>query len=226
MASRVSALVIGGVLLVLGLAVLVASGRTDAFDHAVIRVVRSGAYDDQLAFLATLTQLGSTGAVIVVAGIVAAVGVLIGPWRHGLIGAAVIGLASLGVELVKAVMARARPDILDPLVVEHGFSFPSGHATLSMTAYGVLAVLVMRTRLPRAVRAVIVVALGTLVALIGLSRVWLGVHFPTDVLAGWTTGAVVVAGYAALTRGVSMAPAAAAVDADPGAQRSDRPASG
>jgi undecaprenyl-diphosphatase len=127
---------------------------------------------------------------------------------------------------VKAVMARARPDILDPLVVEHGFSFPSGHATLSMTAYGVLAVLVMRTRLPRAVRAVIVVALGTLVALIGLSRVWLGVHFPTDVLAGWTTGAVVVAGYAALTRGVSMAPAAAAVDADPGAQRSDRPASG
>lgn len=210
----------------LGLAVLVASGRTDGFDHAVIGIVRSGAYDDQLAFLATVTELGSTAAVTVVAGLVAAVGVLIGPWRHGVIGAAVIGIASVGVEIVKAILARARPDILDPLVVEHGFSFPSGHSTLSMTAYGVLAVLVMRTRLPRGVRGAVVVALGTLVALIGLSRVWLGVHYPTDVLAGWTTGALVVAGYAALTRGVSTAPAAAAVDADRGARRSDRPAPG
>jgi undecaprenyl-diphosphatase len=226
MVTRLSPLVIGAVLLVIGLAVLVASARTDAFDHAVIEAVRAPEYHDALAFLGPLTHLGSTGAVIVVAAIVAAVGVLIGPWRHGVIGAAVIGLASLGVELLKAVMARARPDILDPLVIEHGFSFPSGHSTLSMTAYGILAVLVMRTRLPRGVRAAVVVALGTLVALIGLSRVWLGVHFPTDVLAGWTTGALVVAAYAALTRGVSTAPAAAAVDADPGAQRSDRPASG
>lgn len=226
MVTRVSPLVIGGVLLVLGLAVLVASGRTDDFDHAVIGVVRSGAYDDQLAVLATLTHLGSTAAVTVVAGIVATVGVLIGPWRHGVIGAAVIGAASVGVEIVKAILARARPDILDPLVVEHGFSFPSGHSTLSMTAYGILAVLVMRTRLPRGLRAGVVVALGTLVALIGLSRVWLGVHYPTDVIAGWTTGALVVAGYAALTRGVSTAPAAAAVDADPAARRSDRPAPG
>jgi undecaprenyl-diphosphatase len=223
MATRVSALVIGGVLLLLGLAALVASDRTDTFDHAVIGVVRSGAYDDQLAFLATLTQLGSTTAVIAVAAAVAAVGVLIGPWRHGVLGAAVIGLASLGVELVKAVMARARPDLLDPIVVERGFSFPSGHSTLSMAAYGILAVLVTRTRLPRGLRATVVVVLAVLVALIGLSRVWLGVHFPTDVLAGWTTGALVVAGYAALTRGVSRAPAAAAVDADPEARRSDRP---
>ena len=205
---------------------LVASGRTAAFDHAVIEAVRAPEFHDGLAFFGTVTHLGSTGAVIVVAAIVAVVGVLIGPWRHGVIGAAVIGIAAVGVELVKAVMARARPDILDPIVVEHGFSFPSGHSTLSMTAYGILAVLVMRTRLPRGARAAVVVGLGMLVALIGLSRVWLGVHFPTDVLAGWTTGTLVVAGYAALTRGVSMAPAAAAVDADPAAQRSDRPAPG
>ena len=123
-------------------------------------------------------------------------------------------------------LSAACPDLLEPIVVEHGFSFPSGHAALSMVAYGVLGVLVMRSRLPIAVRRVIVVALGVLVLLIGLSRVWLGVHYPTDVLAGWTAGATIVLVYARLTRSVSPEPAAAAVDVDPAAQRSDPPAPG
>ena len=59
-----------------------------------------------------------------------------------------------------------------------------------MTAYGVLAVLVARSRLPRGVRIGLIAALGVLVFLIGLSRVWIGVHYPTDVLAGWVFGAL------------------------------------
>ena len=206
------------------LAVAVTNGISDPFDRSIIEAVRAEGLRGLLSPLRAITELGSTGAVMVVALITLLVGVLIGPWLHGLIGAVTIGLASLGNETLKAIIARARPDLLDPIVAERGFSFPSGHSALGMTAWGILGVLVMRSRLPLAVRRGIVAALAVVIVLIGLSRIWLGVHYPTDVLAGWTAGAVIVLLYARLTRRVSPEPAAAAVDADPATQRSDPPA--
>jgi undecaprenyl-diphosphatase len=213
-----------GVVVLLALAVT--SGLSDAFDQSIIAAVRSRGLHDLLSPLRAITELGSTGAVTVVAALTLLVGVLIGPWLHGLLGAVTIGLASAGNEALKAIIARARPELLDPIVEERGFSFPSGHAALGMVAWGILGVLVTRSRLPLGVRLGIVVVLGVLIGLIGLSRVWLGIHYPTDVLAGWTAGAVIVLVYARLTRRVSPAPAAAAVDADRAPRRSDPPAAG
>jgi membrane-associated phospholipid phosphatase len=226
MPDRTPTLLLGGVTLFVGLAVLVMIDASDAFDSAIIEGVRNPATSNALGFLGSLTELGSTGAVAIVAVLTFALGAAIGPWRHGLIGALTIGAAALGVELVKAGVARARPDALEPIIVEHGFSFPSGHATLSMVAYGVLAVLISRSRLPQGVRTAAIVGLALLVVAIGVSRIWLGVHYPTDVLAGWTAGWVIVLLYAWSTRGVSREPAEAAADADPAARRSDRPAAG
>ncbi|MDQ2675101.1 MAG: phosphatase PAP2 family protein [Chloroflexota bacterium] len=223
-ADRTLAFALAGIVLVVGLGVLVSIDAVDAFDQVLINAVRDPDLHGGLAFLGPLTHLGSTGAVTIVALLTFAVGAAVGPWRHGLIGAATIGAASLGVELVKALVSRARPDLLEPLIEEHGFSFPSGHSTLSMVAYGVLAVLITRSRLPRRVATLVVIGLGVLVVLIGISRAWLGVHYPTDVIAGWVAGWVVVLGYASLTREVSREPAAGAVDADPVAPRSDPPA--
>ncbi len=225
-ADRTLGLALAGILLVVGLGVLVSIDAVDAFDRALIEAIRDPNLNGGLGFLGPLTDLGSTGAVTVVAILTFAVGAAVGPWRHGAIGAATIGAASLGVELVKVLVSRTRPDLLEPLVDEHGFSFPSGHSTLSMVAYGVLAVLITRSRLPRRVATIIVIGLGVLVVLIGISRVWLGVHYPTDVIAGWTAGWVIVVCYAAITRGVSREPAAGAVDADPATPRSDPPAAG
>lgn len=219
-------LALGGVGIVVLLALAVTSGISDPFDRSVIEAVRAEALHDLLSPLRAITELGSTGAVTVVAVLTLLVGVLIGPWLHGLAGAITIGLASLGNETLKTVIARARPDLLDPIVEERGFSFPSGHSALGMVAWGILGVLVIRSRLPLGVRRAMVAALAVVIVLIGLSRVWLGVHYPTDVLAGWTAGAVIVLLYARLTRRVSPEPAAAAVDADPAAQRSDPPAAG
>lgn len=216
----------GGVGIVALLAIAVTNDLSDGFDQSIIEAVRAPGLHDLLSPLRAITELGSTGAVTVVALLTLLVGVLIGPWLHGLIGAIAIGLASAGNQALKAVIARARPDVLDPLVDERGFSFPSGHSLLGMVAWGILAVLVMRSRLPLNVRRGVVAVLAVLILLIGLSRVWLGVHYPTDVLAGWTAGTVIVLLYARLTRRVSPEPAAAAVDADPGPPRSDPPAAG
>ena len=222
--AAVPILALGGVGIVVLLAIAVTSGISDPFDRSIIDAVRADGLRGPLSPLRVITELGSTGAVAVVALLTLLVGVLIGPWLHGVLGAAAIGLASAGNEALKAVIARARPDLLDPIVNERGFSFPSGHSALGMAAWGILGVLVMRSRLPLRVRRGIVASIAVLILLIGLSRIWLGVHYPTDVLAGWTAGAVFVLLYARLTRRVSPEPAAAAVDAGPAAQRSDPPA--
>ena len=212
--------------MVIALAVMVSLDLTDAFDRAVIGAVRAPELHGLLTPLRFITELGSTWAVTVMAAITFFVAAAIGPWRHGLIGAITIGLASLGNTLFKSFVARERPDLLEPVLVEHGFSFPSGHSALGMVAYGVLAVLVSRSRLPQHVRRGAIVALLVLVGLIGLSRVWLGVHYPTDVIAGWAAGGVIVLIYAALSRSVSLEPAEGAADEDPAVPRSGRPAMG
>lgn len=226
MATRASSFMLGGIVAVVGLALLVMTDASDPFDRTIIGAVRDPALSDPLSFLRPITELGSTGAVIVVGLIVFAVAAAIGPWRHGLIGAITIALSSIGLQLTKAVVARNRPDFLEPLVLEHGFSFPSGHATLSMVAYGVLAVLISRSRVPWAVQLSSTILLGMLIVLIGISRIWLGAHYPTDVIAGWVAGWVIVMLYASFTRRVSREPAEAAVDADPAGPRSDPPAAG
>ena len=97
--------------------------------------------------------------------------------------------ALLGAAL-KATYARARPDIVEKLVGVHSLSFPSGHAMNSAVVYLTLAVLIARTTKDRAVRIYLIAIAITLTSVIGFTRVYLGVHWPTDVLAGWCVGGV------------------------------------
>ena len=210
------------VLLVAVLAGLVSNDVTDGLDLAIIEVVRASALVAPLAILRQVTELGSTTAMMILA-IVLLVSELIArrPWS-GITGAATIGLASLGNELAKGLIARARPDLIQPIVVERGYSFPSGHAALSMVGYGVAALLVARSGAPRGVKVAAAFAAGCLVALIGISRVYLGAHFPTDVLAGWLAGGAVVLILAWLSP-ASKARVGAPAASDPAGPRSDPP---
>ena len=153
--------------------------------EAIIGIVRSPELRDLLMPLGAITELGSTWAVSLVAGAALLLGVLLRESRSGLAGALIIVLASIGNSSLKIAIARERPDLLDPVVLERGYSFPSGHSALGMVGYGVLAVIVARSSLPPAIRIGLLVGFAVVVGLIGLSRVWLGAHFPTDVLAGF-----------------------------------------
>jgi membrane-associated phospholipid phosphatase len=215
-------LAVVAVVLVVVLAGLVSNDVTDGLDLAIIRAVRASALVAPLAILRQVTELGSTTAMMVLA-VVLLVSELVArrPWS-GITGAATIGLASLGNELAKDLIARARPDLIQPIVVERGYSFPSGHAALSMVGYGVAALLVARSGAPRGVKVAAAFAAGCLVALIGISRVYLGAHFPTDVLAGWLAGGAVVLIFAWLSP-ASKARAGAPAASDPAGPRSDPP---
>ena len=114
-----------------------------------------------------------------------------------------LGLATLClVEGLKAAVGRARPTLWPRLVEATGYSFPSGHALGSAALYGFLAHVLAR-RWPA--RRLALYAAGVLMALyVGGGRLYLGVHWPSDVLAGWTLGAL-LAGSAAswLDRGLA-----------------------
>lgn len=87
----------------------------------------------------------------------------------------------------KIIFARTRPPY--PLLFpETGFSFPSGHATFSFIFYGALAYLIWLTPLPKFLKLTFMILLVTLSLLIGISRIYLRVHYPSDVLAGFCLG--------------------------------------
>ncbi|WP_245409577.1 phosphatase PAP2 family protein [Allosphingosinicella vermicomposti] len=100
--------------------------------------------------------------------------------------------------LMKEVVARPRPALEDHLVAVGSASFPSGHGANGLITWLALALLI-----PRKSRAVAITAALILAFLIGLSRVVLGVHWPSDVIAGWAIGLIWTGGLAAIIRGKS-----------------------
>jgi undecaprenyl-diphosphatase len=92
-------------------------------------------------------------------------------------------------EGVKHVVKRVRPDVGFAVVQRpNSGSFPSGHATLSMAIYGALALAAARHLTRRSHRILVLTAAGILILLIGTSRMYLGVHYVTDVVGGWLAG--------------------------------------
>jgi undecaprenyl-diphosphatase len=110
-------------------------------------------------------------------------------WRHGLVLAATILLAQATTDGLKLFYGRPRPQLVPHEVYVYSHSFPSGHSTLSAVFYLTLAA-VLASLDPRLHFRIFVFALAILMTVaVGVSRVYLGVHWPTDVLGGWTLGA-------------------------------------
>jgi len=94
--------------------------------------------------------------------------------------------------LLKYMIKRPRPDIEMFLIDQSGYSFPSGHSMTGFVFYG-FAIYLIRKKFPGSRNANICAGfLGALIFLIGISRLYLGVHYVTDVLAGWCIGAVLL----------------------------------
>ena len=137
-----------------------------------------------------VTDFGGAGVVVTVAMVAGLV-----LWRRGLglvlalAPALAAGLAVAAVAIVKSVVGRARPPVGLHLVSEHDASFPSGHATNSTAVLLTIAILLAVFVFRRPIARVLVVAsAGSFAGAIGTSRLVLGVHWPSDVLAGWALG--------------------------------------
>ena len=183
----------GAVALLLLLALLV--DRAAAFDRAVMLALRTpGDLATPvgpkwlLPFMRDVTALGGGRLLTLV--VVAAAGLLVA--RRMYATALLVVLASWtggrATALLKLYVGRPRPDIVPHLVDVTELSFPSGHATASAVVFLTLAALGVRGVRERRVRTYLLACAVLLVGMIGASRVYLGVHWPSDVLAGWCFG--------------------------------------
>jgi undecaprenyl-diphosphatase len=194
-------ILVGGVL-ILGLIWLfttladeVMEGDTRQFDEWVLSALRQPADPAQLrgpAWLASgaedITALGSPTVLGLTVLAVTGYLCLHGLYRNGLFIFIASGGGWILNWLLKAAFARTRPDIVPHLREVTSSSFPSGHALTAAAVYLTLGALLMRIAEGRLAKYYCIAIAMFVTFMVGMSRVFLGVHYPTDVLAGWLIG--------------------------------------
>jgi undecaprenyl-diphosphatase len=165
-------------------------GEPPAFDLAVRATVRSWASADLTRVMWVASVFGAPVRLLPL-GLAAGAAFLYRGWRRGawLIVVTLVGAVLLDVGL-KTLFARARPQAFFDYPAPSSYSFPSGHALVATCFFGGIAMLLShRLRGPLA-RILVWVTAIVLIVLIGVSRIYLGVHYPTDVIGGFAVGMV------------------------------------
>lgn len=181
-------------------------GETGAFDRAVLLAFRTRA-DPNLPIgpiwvretARDITALGGFTVLTLIT--IAAIAVLLvyHSYRQAAVFAATVIIAQIGSETIKAIVGRPRPMFVTHYDLVASASFPSGHSMMAPAVYFTLATIIAAGELRPAARALLMGGSIFLVAAIGISRIYLGVHWPTDVIAGWTLGsAIALIAWAAL----------------------------
>ena len=198
-AERLTLLVLGGVAaLVLAFAMIaeeVMEGETRGLDRKLLLMLRN---PENLAdplgprwleeMMRDFTALGGIGVVALLVVGVSGFLALTGRRRTALLVLGSIAGGLLLSTLLKAGFSRPRPDLVRHGSIVYTSSFPSGHSTMSAVVYLTLGALLARTQASTLVKLYIMGAAAFLTLLVGVSRIYLGVHWPTDVLAGWVLG--------------------------------------
>lgn len=174
---------IGGFLV---LARVVSRGSISSFDRGAVRVMGRARRPASNAIARGLTFFGSVPG----AGGLSLAAVVLARHKPRLASQVAVGaLGGLTAELgIKRLFHRKRPTLLEPLEVVTSTSFPSGHATASASIYLTLAFVASRSRRLRGHRGALLGAAAITASAVGASRVFLGVHWPTDVLSGLALG--------------------------------------
>ncbi|MGN0658257.1 MAG: phosphatase PAP2 family protein [Emergencia sp.] len=162
------------------------AGTEPAFDDCVRHWIYARRTPLLNGFFTAVTYLGNWQTITLLAVVLLAV-----PGSRKKIGLpfAVTSIAStLLYKLVKSAFQRPRPELAVRLIEQGGWSFPSGHSMNCIVCYGMLIYLIRRYCPNRRLADFLTAALSLLIFLIGFSRIYVGVHFPTDVLAGWSLG--------------------------------------
>ena len=168
------------------------------FDAPLLQLAHDMAHQGYDRVFLAVTHLGYEWGVVPVDVLLVLALALTRRMREGLFAGIALGGSALLNLGAKQLFARARPALWESIAPEATYSFPSGHAMGSMTLAAVLVLLSWHTRW----RWWVAMPMAAFVLLVGLSRVYLGVHYPSDILAGWAAAiAWVVASYLLVFRG-------------------------
>jgi undecaprenyl-diphosphatase len=186
----------GAVLAFLGLSDEVGEGGSKAFDRAILLAFRNPADLAQPIGSRSLqeaardvTALGGFTLLTLIAVIACACLLFFGKRRPAIVLAATVILAELSNDVLKLVYGRPRPELVPHSVYVYTHSFPSGHSLNAAATYLTIAAILSSLDSRRRFKAFVFTLAILMVVAVGISRVYLGVHWPTDVLGGWTLGA-------------------------------------
>lgn len=173
----------------------VMDAETDHFDAVVLRAFRvPGDPDTGIGppwmprVMGDLTALGGVAVLTLIVLIVIAFLVLRRKWGSAVLVLCASAGGAILSHVLKSFFQRARPSVVPHLTEVTSMSFPSGHSMLSAVIYLTLGALLARTTKDRKVKAFFIFTALFITVLVGATRVYLGVHYPTDVLAGWCAG--------------------------------------
>ncbi|MGZ3375057.1 MAG: phosphatase PAP2 family protein [Phenylobacterium sp.] len=186
----------------------VGEGETTRLDTRILMLLRNpAAPNDPIGprslqeAMRDVTALGGVTVISLVTTVALLLFLIHRKLRHAAIFAACVGVAFVSSEGLKGFYDRPRPELAPHGSYVYSASFPSGHSTLSAAVYLSLAMLISSLEPERNTKRLVFALAGLLVLGIGFSRVYLAVHWPSDVLAGWSLGAAVaLAAWIALLR--------------------------
>ena len=159
----------------------VLNGKIASFDNTIYNIISSLKSNFATAFFKAVTKFADEEPLI----LIAIIGLIL--IKNRKIGASIaVNLVSSAFvnNLIKEIVQRPRPPIELRMVEESSFSFPSGHAMTSATFYGLIIYFVIKNVKNKKLKNIICIILSLLIFLIGISRIYLGVHYASDVIAG------------------------------------------
>ena len=191
----------------------VREGDTGWFDKVVLLAFRQPGHLDQAIgprwvqeSARDITALGGV-TVLTLVSILAITLLLIHRRRlQAVVFASTVIIAQISSEMLKLLFGRPRPGLVSHLDLVYSSSYPSGHAMMTPAVYLTLAAIIAAGERGRGEKVLLVVCAALMVASVGVSRVYLGVHWPTDVLAGWILGAAIALAGAFVLNWIARAP--------------------
>ncbi len=184
------------VILFVTILTLVLTANIGWFDDSIGTIFERN--DTLTTFMKSITHLGDGWILVLIATLIT---IFVKNKKIGMSLFLDLGIISLLNSGLKKIVRRPRP-LIEHLVDAGGYSFPSGHSATAMAFYGMLIYLIYRKCPNVTIKWALIVALTILIVLIGMSRVYLGVHYPSDVLGGFTFGLLHLTFYIKLARDI------------------------
>lgn len=173
------------------LSILVKFDLVSSIDTFIYNLCTCKMNDILTSIFKIITFLGSTPFIVTLSILLFVIFLICKKKTSAFLTASVIIISTILNNVIKIIMMRSRPDVLK-LVIETSYSFPSGHTMASVTIYGILLYLVNKTDLKHGLKNILRIILIMLPILIGISRIYLGAHFASDVIGAYLVSTILL----------------------------------
>lgn len=161
--------------------ILVLTSNVSGFDETIYNIVQSIRCPFLDTFMKTITFIGNTMPVIIILLILM---MYLNNKNRFLLGTSMIMTLIIN-QTIKYTIKRPRPPVTERLISQGGYSYPSGHSMMALCLYGVLIYIVYKEVKNKKIKCLLISLLSLMILLIGISRIYVRVHYPSDVLGGF-----------------------------------------